>query len=433
MRPIWSVSAESPSYPIIAEDRVVVTERGDENDGTRLVAFDARSGREAWSHPISGTYFWSNAAYDGGRLFVVNFDGLLRAFQATDGAQLWTVKMPDQYAFSAPPTAVDGVVYLLGGGSAGTLYAVNESDGTVVWTADAGGDGSSSPSVAGGRIAVSAGCGTSSFDLAGNAKWSVRQDCPGIGASTSAVWEEHVYSRVNGGVSLALSDGSVQGAFASDLIPAFAGGLMYTVNGGRLDALEATTGVERWHVVPRDPLVTAPLVMGDWVVAAGGGGTVYAFDRDTGATVWSDRISSTIAAPDEQDVSLPLTGLGAAGPLLVVPTTNRLAAYRASGPWNIATAPTTTSVPTTPAPASIPSAGTHGVQPSSPRSLAATPSRGVGPPWFSLLVALLLGVGLGVVGVGLLAGVRSRASAAPRGTQAERPPVPPRPDGAHPH
>jgi len=45
-----------------------------------------------------------------------------------------SVQLPGQYAFSSPPTAEGGFVYVGGAGDGGTVYAVDEKNGAVVWT-----------------------------------------------------------------------------------------------------------------------------------------------------------------------------------------------------------------------------------------------------------------------------------------------------------
>ena len=130
---MWSLAfTGAVSYPLIAEGKAFVTVANSGNYGTKLYALDATSGTELWSKDISGTYYWSNASYDAGKLFVVNFDGLLQAFDAPTGNFLWSVQLPGQYAFSSPPTATQGIVYTGGAGSGGTVYAVNESNGAVL-------------------------------------------------------------------------------------------------------------------------------------------------------------------------------------------------------------------------------------------------------------------------------------------------------------
>jgi hypothetical protein len=54
---------------------------------------------------------------------------------------------------------------------------------------------------------------------------------------------------------------------------------------------------------------------------------LYALDLTDGAVAWSANVGAGIPAPDEQNVSQPLTGLAAGEGLLVVPAGNLLVAY----------------------------------------------------------------------------------------------------------
>ena len=78
--------------------------------GTTLYALNQVTGATVWSQRIGGPYYWSAAAYDAGRVFVVNSGGLLTAFEAASGAAAWSVQLPGQYMFSSPPTADGGMV-----------------------------------------------------------------------------------------------------------------------------------------------------------------------------------------------------------------------------------------------------------------------------------------------------------------------------------
>ena len=138
------------SYPLIAGGMVFVTTANTNgNYGNTFWALDENTGMTIWSADLPGTYFFADAAYDSGKVFVVNFDGLMKAFDAASGNLLWSVNLPDQYAFTSPPTAVNGVVFIGGAGSGGTVYAVDESNGQVLWTMPVENGDSSSPAVAG--------------------------------------------------------------------------------------------------------------------------------------------------------------------------------------------------------------------------------------------------------------------------------------------
>lgn len=117
----WTVDLGGDiSYPLIAQGKVYVTVRPASITGMRLVALDETNGQVAWQVPLGGTYGFANAAYDGGRVFVVNSNGL-QAFDAGTGVGQWAALLPGQYLFSSAPTAVGGVVYVGGAGSGATV------------------------------------------------------------------------------------------------------------------------------------------------------------------------------------------------------------------------------------------------------------------------------------------------------------------------
>src|SRR3954468_23110626 len=79
----WNLGGPS-SYPVIAGGKVFVSSRdlSTQGYGTTLYAFDQQTGALAWSRTITGAYWWATSTYDAGKLFTVNADGVLRAFDA---------------------------------------------------------------------------------------------------------------------------------------------------------------------------------------------------------------------------------------------------------------------------------------------------------------------------------------------------------------
>jgi hypothetical protein len=57
--------------------------------------------------------------------------------------------MPGQYAFTAPPTAYDGIVYVSGAGVGATVHAISEASGIVQWKRSVANGDKSSPAVDG--------------------------------------------------------------------------------------------------------------------------------------------------------------------------------------------------------------------------------------------------------------------------------------------
>ncbi|MEA2207372.1 MAG: hypothetical protein QOE77_4148, partial [Blastocatellia bacterium] len=135
-------------YAVIADGLVFVPETQINAGFTkRVYALDATTGDVVWSVPIDGSFGVFGIAYDGGQLFVVDGDGLVRALDGATGEENWAEQMPGQSSFSAPPTADGGILYVGGAGSGGTLYAVDESDGSVQWSASVANGDNSSPAL----------------------------------------------------------------------------------------------------------------------------------------------------------------------------------------------------------------------------------------------------------------------------------------------
>jgi outer membrane protein assembly factor BamB len=318
------------SYPLIADGLVFVTVADVSSGyGTDLYALNQSDGSVVWSQFISGTYFWSNATYDNGQVFVVNYDGLMRAFNATTGTLNWSAQLPGQYSFSSPPTAEDGVVYVGGAGSGGTLYAVSETDGSVLWTQGVANGDNSSPALSSTSVFVSYACdfAYSFARTTGQLQWATSPPCEGGGGKTPVYSNGLLYIRdaSQGDQVLNATTGQEEGTFASTTAPAFAGKTAFFMNGGTLSA--SVSGRTKWTFTGDGGLDTAPIVVGSTVYVGSSSGMVYGLDISKGNVVWSANTGSPVNGPDEQNVSSPLTGLGAGQGLLVVPAGDQLAAY----------------------------------------------------------------------------------------------------------
>jgi len=261
---------EAPSYPLVVDGTVYVT-AGDSGGsyGTTLYALDQATGAVIWQHGLGGTYYWSGLAYDAGRVFAVNYDGLLSAFDAVTGDVDWSYQLPGQYAFSSPPTAVDGIVYDGGAGFGGTLYANRESSGAQVWTNEVATGDNSSPAVDGSDVFVTYPDNYYAFDrTTGASTGSTPSAGMAEGGRTPVVADGHVFVR-DGAASARIvseADGAPQGPLASTTAPAVANGTVYQLNGATLQAVpEDGLGSTRWSFAGDDGLDTAPLVTGSTI------------------------------------------------------------------------------------------------------------------------------------------------------------------------
>jgi outer membrane protein assembly factor BamB len=320
------------SYPLIAQGLVFVTTAAANNGyGNTLMALDEHTGATIWSADIPGTYFFANAAYDSGKVFVVNFDGLMKAFDAATGSLLWSVSLPGQYAFTSPPTAVNGVVFTGGAGSGGTVYAVDETNGAVLWTMPVANGDHSSPTVTLGKVFVSYACPQSyAFDVAtGQQLWHYDSCCSGGGGKTPVVHAGQVYVRDDycdqtNGLALDANTGTVIRGFDSDRPPAFFGDVALFLQSGTLRGVDSN-GQVLWSFAGDGQLTSAPVVVNQTIYIGSYSGTLYGLNA-SGQQIWTTQVGAPIPAPDEHNAYLT-TGLGSGDGLLVVPTESVLVAY----------------------------------------------------------------------------------------------------------
>jgi outer membrane protein assembly factor BamB len=334
----WShVFGNSVSYPLIVGDRVYVTVSGDAEGayGSELYALDASDGNVLWGPiQLGGTYYRAGIAYDNGLVFAINFSGQLTAFEATTGYEKWGITLPVQWSFTSPPTASGGVVYVSGAGIAGTLYAVDETDGELLWTASVANGDHSSPAVSDTGVYVSYDC-EQTYDFApttGDLIWHHDTSCEGGGGRTPVLYNGNLYVRDDSGMIpavLSASTGGQVGTFSSTTAPAFDNGLEFTMENGTLTAIQTSTGTAVWSQTADGSLDSAPIVVGGNVYVAGSSGLVASFNESTGAETWSANAGSPFIAPDEHNVGNELTGLGAGDDLLVVPASDALVAFGA--------------------------------------------------------------------------------------------------------
>jgi parallel beta-helix repeat protein len=137
-KPVWSYGAGDVFYvdsPAVS-DRIVYIGGFDYN----VYALDAFNGSVLWKSRTSGFIDFSPSINDG-IVYVAghiggnsgwNGPGILYAFNASDGTQLWN-RMVGRI-FAGTPAVVDGMVYV--GDEDGNFYALNGSNGQIIWKDD---------------------------------------------------------------------------------------------------------------------------------------------------------------------------------------------------------------------------------------------------------------------------------------------------------
>lgn len=336
---IWQRQFQtSVSYPLIVGSRVFVAVAKPSADGTILYALSRKTGRTLWSYPLGGQYPWSGIAYGGGQLYAVTALGFLRALDPATGDQIWLRHLPGQSSFSSTPTYDDGLLYVVGGGAGGTLYAVTP-DGNVAWSQPTLlGSDESSPAVGRDRVFVSyTGPQVYAFDkTTGAPSWHYDSGVHGGGGSTPVLHDGRLYVRDRGvAYVLDVTTGNLIDTFDVGPAPALAGdrGYRVPVDGRRVESWDLTTGYTRWFV--GDPyrgvggaFTSAPLILNDEVIEGSVEGNVYGIK---GKVNWQDAVGQPIYGPNEQVTQRQLlTGLAAGQGTLVVPANTKLVAYTGS-------------------------------------------------------------------------------------------------------
>jgi hypothetical protein len=227
---------------------------------------------------------------------------------------------------------------VLGAGYGGTLYAVSESSGAVVWTSPLLNTGDeSAPTLSSSAVYVSEGCQVYAFSTQtgnfGQSKWTDNYGCSGSG-KTSVLGPQGLYVRnvPSYGSDLVLdpSTGAQLGSFSSSAAPSFSGTTTFVLNGSTLSATDANGNII-WSFSGDGGLVTAPLVVNGDVFIGSTTGKVYAVDAGTGQAVWSDNVGAAFTTSDPYSANM-MSSLGVGEGHLLAPAGSVLTAYTAANP-----------------------------------------------------------------------------------------------------
>lgn len=330
--PTWSRDFGAlVQYPLIADGRAyVVTRNPDGSYGGRLYALDQATGATLWGPiAVSGTYSLVGHAYASGRIFVLNFDGLLRAFDAGNGAALWSTQLPG-YWYDSAPTAYGGLVFATGNGG---FFALDEATGETLWSGSMRGD-HSSPAVTSEGVYTMQVCRVQGFNpVFGTELWTRQGGCSGGGGRNIALRDDRLYVRYYTGPIgndvwiMDAASGDDLGLLSSRTIPAVTGTTVFTLSSSTLAPKKISDGSQPWTFAGDGQLTSAPVVVNDTVFVGSGSGKVYAVDAATGAERWFGTAPDGVDAPDEHNI-MGLNGLAAGEGWLLVPAGNHLAAWK---------------------------------------------------------------------------------------------------------
>ena len=270
------------SAPVVAGGRIYTIDTQ-----ANIRAFDAATGAEIWATGVGapedrrggisiwtgestgahGVLFGGGVSYDNGRIYATSGIGDAAAYDAETGKEIWRVRPGGP--LRGAPTIANDVVYVISQDN--QLYALNAADGATRWTGSgaletAGVFGAAAPAAAAGTVVA----GFSSGELTAYRYENGR-----------VVWQD------------ALSRTSISTAVSSisdiDADPVIDNGRVYAVGqGGRMVALELNTGQRIWEINVAG--ISTPWVAGDWIFVVTDQAQLLALARSNGRVKWMTQL-----------------------------------------------------------------------------------------------------------------------------------------------
>jgi outer membrane protein assembly factor BamB len=164
---VWKVQAGiGHSSPIVASNRVFLFSRIGEEE--TLTSFELGNGKQLWRQSYGAAYDMNPAARghgkgpkstpvaDRGRIFTFGISGVLTAWDAKDGRQVWRKDFAKEFSTGSPIFGVamspvvagDSLIVHAGGESNGALMALDVARGDVKWAWKGDGPAYASPVIA---------------------------------------------------------------------------------------------------------------------------------------------------------------------------------------------------------------------------------------------------------------------------------------------
>jgi outer membrane protein assembly factor BamB len=326
----WSVDiGGEPSYALIVGGIVYVT--ASVNGNSELFALNGTTGATVWG-PIAFAGA-TGITYDAGMIFVDSGSyittGILSALDATTGNAIWSATVPGQFATQSPPVAAEGLVYTL---DDGVLTAFNETNGAQVWQQYVSGT-NGAPAVTVDGVYAAPVC--YAYDLqpaTGTVIWSTNTGCEGGGGNTPVVGGGRMYAPLSPGYYAgnvySAESGQVLGAFSASAPPAISTSSVFILNNSTLQGIALSNNQILWSFAGDGTLVNSPTAVNNYVFVGSSSGNLYALDATTGSQVWTKNLGAAITGPATGgSATQGATGLSAGDGLLIVPAGNTVNAF----------------------------------------------------------------------------------------------------------
>ncbi|HMO68756.1 MAG TPA: PQQ-binding-like beta-propeller repeat protein, partial [Novosphingobium sp.] len=244
-----------------------------DTDGT-VHAFDAATGARAWMRSYTAprdarnTVFGGGAAFDGGRVFVTTGFGEVAALDADTGNEIWKVKPAGPLRGS--PTVGFNSVYVMTMDN--QIHALNAADGSPLWAESgsveqAGVFGVAAPAAAQGTVIA----GYSSGELVAYRYENGR-----------TLWSDALAR-----TSISTEVGSLTDVDADPIIDR--GRVFALGQGGRMAAYELVTGQRIWELNLAG--ISTPAVSGEWIFTLTDDGRLFCIARSNGKVRWMQQLA----------------------------------------------------------------------------------------------------------------------------------------------
>jgi outer membrane protein assembly factor BamB len=232
-------------------------------------AMNAQTGAQLWTHPFTikgdsaAAVFGGGASYSGGKLFVTTGLGEVAALDADTGKVLWKVK-PAGPLRGSPTIAFDAVYAMT---QDNQLIALNIADGAVIWNVSA----STGLSGVFGVAAPAAGAGTVVAGFSTGELVAYRYE------NGRTLWSDALAR-----TSLSTTVGVLTDIDADPIIDR--GRVFALGQGGRMAAYELTTGQRVWELNLAG--ISTPAIAGEWIFTLTDDAKLLCIARSTGKARW---------------------------------------------------------------------------------------------------------------------------------------------------
>ena len=299
-----SLTARLAAAPVVGGGRVYVID----TLGT-VRAYDGRTGALMWSSQTpterggEKSLYGGGIAYDQGRVFATNGLGYVVALDERNGGIVWKVRPGGP--LRGAPTVANGALYVMSQDN--QIYSLKEDDGTTNWSAAAsleiaGVFGSASPAVGQGTVVA----GFSSGELNGYRYENGRE-----------VWQDALQR-----TSIRTSVSTLNDIDADPVVDS--GQVIAIGQGGRMVALDLITGQRQWELNLAG--ISTPWLAGDWIFVVTDEGKLICVYRQNGHIRWITQLPQFQKAKSKKG-QIEYSGPVLAGGRLIVTGSNGALIY----------------------------------------------------------------------------------------------------------